>query len=110
MQGMRSLRRLAGWFALRFLLAIERARALGARLWAEAVLSEKFEIRLDAEPRSFRQQEIAVLEANGNGRGAIAQCALRLHLLEDEKIRDRCGKMHCRGGADRSARIVRCDR
>src|SRR5437016_5942553 len=67
-------------------LAIERARPLGTRLRAECHFLQRVEVRLDTEPRTLRQQKISLLEADRHGRRAIAERALRLHLLENEKI------------------------
>src|SRR5450432_3459454 len=76
--------------------AIERTRTLGARLRTKCEFLQGFQIRLDAESGAFRQHEVAVLEADGNAGHAIAQCALRLHLLEDQEIGNGSGEMHGR--------------
>src|SRR5436190_6605721 len=90
-------------------LAEERARPLGARLRAERHFLQRVEVRFDTETWTLRQQEMSLFEADGHGRRAIAERALRLHLFENEKIRDPRREMHGRRRADRTAGIMRCD-
>src|SRR5450432_566859 len=94
----------------RLVSAVKRSGSLGTRLGLEWHILQRVEIGLDAESWAFRQEELAVLEADRHCRGHVAKRSLRLHLLEHQEIRNGRGEMHRGGGADRSARIVRRDR